>query len=84
MTLLERQTDERSRPGVRKVNNVGKSYDEPMYFQDLPDQDMIDIVEINVCVPSPNMLPLCGWVTDRHGCKTATRLSRSPNSSSPG
>ncbi|GAA5955849.1 hypothetical protein JCM8115_004342 [Rhodotorula mucilaginosa] len=30
------------------INNVGKSYDEPMYFQDLPDQDMIDIVEINV------------------------------------
>ncbi|GAA5845780.1 hypothetical protein JCM11251_007736 [Rhodosporidiobolus azoricus] len=30
------------------INNVGKSYDEPTFFQDLPDQDMIDIVEINV------------------------------------
>ncbi|BGP53006.1 hypothetical protein JCM8202_004090 [Rhodotorula sphaerocarpa] len=30
------------------INNVGKSYDEPMYFQDLPAQDMADIVEINV------------------------------------
>jgi len=30
------------------VNNVGKSYDEPTFFQDLPDQDMIDIVEINI------------------------------------
>ncbi|POY73854.1 hypothetical protein BMF94_3024 [Rhodotorula taiwanensis] len=30
------------------INNVGKSYDEPMYFQDLPEQDMTDIVEINV------------------------------------
>lgn len=49
---------------MRKVNNVGKSYDEPMYFQDLPDQDMIDIVEINVCVPSPITLPLWGPVAD--------------------
>ncbi|GAA5988846.1 hypothetical protein JCM11641_005040 [Rhodosporidiobolus odoratus] len=30
------------------VNNVGKSYEEPMFFQDLPHQDMVDIVEINV------------------------------------
>ncbi|BGP12875.1 hypothetical protein JCM10213_005170 [Rhodosporidiobolus nylandii] len=30
------------------VNNVGKSYDEPTFFQDLPEQDMLDIVEINV------------------------------------
>ncbi|GAA5922260.1 ketoreductase [Sporobolomyces koalae] len=30
------------------INNVGKSYEEPTFFQDLPDQDMIDIVEINV------------------------------------
>jgi hypothetical protein len=32
------------------VNNVGKSYEEPTFFQELPDQDMIDIVEINVYV----------------------------------
>lgn len=30
------------------INNVGKSYDEPMFFQDLPDQDSADIVEINI------------------------------------
>lgn len=30
------------------VNNVGKSYDEPAFYQDLPDQDIADIVEINV------------------------------------
>ncbi|GJN91729.1 hypothetical protein Rhopal_004752-T1 [Rhodotorula paludigena] len=30
------------------INNVGKSYDEPTFFQDLPEQDMTDIVEINV------------------------------------
>ncbi|GAA6007298.1 hypothetical protein JCM11491_003079 [Sporobolomyces phaffii] len=30
------------------INNVGKSYEEPTFFQDLPDQDMNDIVEINV------------------------------------
>jgi 17beta-estradiol 17-dehydrogenase / very-long-chain 3-oxoacyl-CoA reductase len=30
------------------VNNVGKSYDEPMFYQDLPNQDLADIVEINV------------------------------------
>lgn len=33
---------------VFAVNNVGKSYDEPMFFQDLPDQDSADIVEINM------------------------------------
>ncbi|BGP21783.1 hypothetical protein JCM10295v2_000658 [Rhodotorula toruloides] len=30
------------------INNVGKSYEEPTFFQDLSDQDMTDIVEINV------------------------------------
>ncbi|GAA6001632.1 hypothetical protein JCM10207_002240 [Rhodosporidiobolus poonsookiae] len=30
------------------INNVGKSYEGPTFFQDLPDQDMIDIVEINI------------------------------------
>ncbi|KAL8286926.1 hypothetical protein RQP46_003932 [Phenoliferia psychrophenolica] len=30
------------------INNVGKSYDEPMFFQNLPDKDLADIVEINV------------------------------------
>ncbi|GAA5916056.1 hypothetical protein JCM6882_008300 [Rhodosporidiobolus microsporus] len=30
------------------INNVGKSYEEPTFFQDLPDQDMVDIVEINI------------------------------------
>ncbi|ORY85366.1 hypothetical protein BCR35DRAFT_302841 [Leucosporidium creatinivorum] len=30
------------------INNVGKSYDEPTFYQDLSDQDIADIVEINV------------------------------------
>ncbi|KAK4054801.1 hypothetical protein OIV83_000725 [Microbotryomycetes sp. JL201] len=30
------------------INNVGKSYDEPTYYQDLPESDISDIVEINV------------------------------------
>lgn len=32
------------------VNNVGKSYDSPVFFQELPDQDLADIVEINMLV----------------------------------
>jgi 17beta-estradiol 17-dehydrogenase / very-long-chain 3-oxoacyl-CoA reductase len=32
----------------RAVNNVGKSYEEPTFFQDLSDKDMFEIVEINV------------------------------------
>ncbi|KAK4058135.1 hypothetical protein OIO90_000874 [Microbotryomycetes sp. JL221] len=30
------------------INNVGKSYDEPSFYQDLPDSDIADIVEINI------------------------------------
>jgi len=44
-SILSNRTD---RLHLRTVNNVGKSYDEPTFFQDLPDQDMNDIVEINV------------------------------------
>ena len=32
------------------INNVGKSYDMPEFYQNLPDQDIADIVEINMCV----------------------------------
>ncbi|KAI5479880.1 beta-keto reductase [Pseudohyphozyma bogoriensis] len=30
------------------INNVGVSYSEPMFFQELPDKDMADLVEINI------------------------------------
>lgn len=30
------------------VNNVGQSYDSPDYYQNVPDKDIADIVEINV------------------------------------
>ena len=30
------------------VNNVGQSYDSPEFYQNVPDKDIADIVEINM------------------------------------
>ncbi|GAA6063013.1 hypothetical protein JCM10212_002654 [Sporobolomyces blumeae] len=50
------------------INNVGKSYEEPTFFQDLPDQDMIDIVEINVnATMKVTKLVLPGMIARKRG-----------------
>ncbi|GAA5852455.1 hypothetical protein JCM5353_007370 [Sporobolomyces roseus] len=50
------------------INNVGKSYDEPTFFQDLPDQDMNDIVEINVnATLKVTKLVVPGMITRKRG-----------------
>lgn len=50
------------------INNVGKSYDEPMFFQDLPDQDSADIVEINInATLKVTKLVLPGMVARKRG-----------------
>ncbi|GAA5876120.1 hypothetical protein JCM16303_007029 [Sporobolomyces ruberrimus] len=50
------------------INNVGKSYDEPTFFQDLPDQDMTDIVEINVnATLKVTKLVLPGMISRKRG-----------------
>ncbi|KDE06030.1 hypothetical protein MVLG_03584 [Microbotryum lychnidis-dioicae p1A1 Lamole] len=50
------------------INNVGKSYDEPMFFQDLPDQDSADIIEINInATLKTTKLVLPGMISRRRG-----------------
>ncbi|GAA5952878.1 hypothetical protein JCM21900_004251 [Sporobolomyces salmonicolor] len=50
------------------INNVGKSYEEPTFFQDLPDQDIADIVEINVnATLKVTKLVLPGMISRKRG-----------------